>query len=228
MFKSRQKKYFLLTKRSFRSLIVIFFVFGIVFYFGKSKIEKINCQINKTPCGQEIERELREFLGQNFFLLDPKEKISQLKASYPHWQEIKIKKNPFNKISVEIKTYQPVACLKVQDKTFLTDREAQIVGEVEVNPGLPEIETEKFNQEEVKKALEAIFLAEQYSLSSQRIKIENQNELVLYLGETKVFLTTKDLPLKIASLQMITNRAKIEGKLPVKIDLRFKKPVVTY
>lgn len=228
MLKSRQKKYLLLTWENLRSLGIILFVLGVFFYFGKSKIKKIDCQINKTPCGEEIERELKEFIGQNFFSLDPKEKIRELKASHPHWQEIKIKKNPFNKLSVEIKTYQPVACLKVQDKTFLTDREAHIVGEVEVNPGLPEIETEKFNQEEVKRALEAISLAEQYSQSLQRIKIENQDELVLYLGETKVFLPTKDLSLKIASLQMIISQAKIEGKLPVRIDLRFKKPVVVY
>lgn len=228
MLKSRQKKYLLLTKESLRSLVLILFVLGVIFYFGKSKIKKIECQINKTPCGQEIEGELREFLDQNFFLLNPKQKIKELKPSHPHWQEIKIKKIPFNKISVEITTYLPVACLKVKEEVFLLDKEGVIVGDIDVNPGLPEIETEKFEKEIVKKALEVIFLVEQYSLSYKRIKIEDQNKLVLYLGETEVFLPREELAAKIASLQMIISRAKIEGKLPVKIDLRFKKPVVAY
>jgi len=221
MFKSRQKKYFLLTKRNLRSLTVILFVLGVVFYFGKSKIEKIDCQINKTTCTEEIKKEFEEFLGQNFFLVNPQ-------VSHPHWQKVKIKKIPFNKILVEITTRQPVACLLMENKGLLLDQEAVVIKEVDINPGLPEIETEKFNQEEVKRALEVIVLVSQYSLTFERIKVENQKGLVLFLSETEVFLPTEELPSKIASLQMILSRAKIEGKMPIKIDLRFKKPVITF
>lgn len=221
MLKSRQKKYFLLTKKKLFSTILILGVFAILFYFGKSKIEKIDCQINKTPCGEELEKEFEEFLGQNFFLSHPR-------VSHPHWEKVKIKKIPFHKILVEITTRQPVACLRIQAKTFLLDREVVIVGEVAVNPGLPEIEIEKFNQEEVKKALEVIALARQYSLVFGRVKIISEKELLLLLPETEVFLPTEELPSKIASLQMIISRAKIEGNLPKKIDLRFKKPVITF
>lgn len=221
MLKSRQKKYFLLTKKKLFSTILVLSVFAILFYFGKSKIEKIDCQINKTPCGEELEKEFEEFLGQNFFL-------SHSKVSHPHWEKIKIRKIPFNKILVEITTRQPVACLLVENKALLLDQEAVVVKEIDINPGLPEIETEKFNQEEVKKALEVIVLARQYSLTFERIKIENQRGLVLLLSETEVFLPTEELPSKIASLQMIISRAKIEGKMPIKIDLRFKKPVITF
>lgn len=204
-----------------RSLVLILLVFAIFFYFGKSKIEKIECQINKTPCTEEVKKEFEEFLGQNFFLVNPQ-------VSHPHWEKIKIKKIPFNKILVEITTRQPVVCLLIEDKTLLLDKEGVVLWEVEVNPGLPEIETERFEKEKVKRALEAIFLLNQYSLSFERIKIKNQDDLVLFLPETEVFLPTEKLAQQIASLQMIINRAKIEGKLPVKIDLRFKKPVVKY
>ncbi len=228
MFKSRQKKYWLLTKEGLRSLVVIFFVLGVVFYFGKSKIEAIDCQINQTPCPAEIEKEWEDLLGQNFFLARPKQKIGEMKASHPHWEKIEIKKIPLNKILVEITTRQPVACLLVGDKTFLLDQEAVVVKEVEANPGLPEIETEKFHQEEVKKALAAIALVSQQSLPFNRLKIISLEELLLFLPEIEVFLPTEAMAEKIASLQVIVSRAKIEGKIPVKIDLRYKKPVITF
>lgn len=228
MFKGRRKKYFLVIKRTFWSLSLILIFLGIIFYFGKSKIERIHCQINKTPCSEKIEKEFEEFLGQNFFLANPKTKIRELKVSAPHWEKIEVKKIPFNKILVEITTRQPIACLIVGEKTFLLDEEGVVVKESDLNPGLPEIEAEKFNKEEVKTAIEAIILLSQYSLTFKRIKIMNQGNLVLFLPETEVFLPKKELPSKIASLQMILNRAKIEGKLPKKIDLRFKKPVITY
>ena len=210
-----------------RTLILVFFVLASLFYFGTSKIEDMECQINQTPCSEEHEKEFSEFLGQNFFLLNPDKKIKEIKVSYSHWQKIRVKKVPFHKILIEITTRQPVACLLIKDKIFLLDREAVIVRETDVNPGLPEIETEKFKEEEVKKALEAVHFLNQYSLACKRIKIEAQN-LILFFPETEVFLPTEDMSFKIASLQMILSQGKMEGKLPRKIDLKFKKPVITY
>lgn len=228
MLKIRQRKYFLLIRRNFQSLVFIFLLSATFFYFGKSKIEEIDCQINKTPCKEEVKKEFSEFIGQNFFLVDTRDKIRKIKASHPHWQKVVAKKIPFNKITLEITTRQPVTSLLVGNIFLLLDREAVIVGEVDVNPGLPEIEAEKFNSEEVKKALEVIFLVDQYSISFKRLKIKSQDELLLFLPETEVILPTKNLSEKIASLQMIQSRAKIEGKLPIRIDLRFQKPVVTF
>ena len=210
-----------------RALILSLFILASLFYFGTSKIEDIECQINKTPCSEEHEQGFSEFLGQYFFLLSPAKKIKEIKASYSHWEKIRVKKVPFNKILVEITTRQPVACLLVKDKIFLLDKEAVIVKEIDVNPGLPEIETEKFKEEEVKKALEAVHFLNQYSLACKRIKIEGQN-LILFFPETEVFLLTEELSFKIASLQMILSQGRLDEKLPKTIDLRFAKPVITY
>lgn len=47
-------------------------------------------------------------------------------------------------------------------------------------------------------------------------------------GITVLFTTQKDLNNQIASLQLMIERFKIEGKLPKKVDLRFEKTVVTF
>lgn len=47
-------------------------------------------------------------------------------------------------------------------------------------------------------------------------------------GVAVTFSQEKDLALQVASLQLILQRFKIEGKTPKKIDLRFNKPIVTF
>ena len=221
MFKRRLKK-------KIYPFLLIFCFLLFLFYFGKSKIGKLECQINKTVCNEEIEKEFIGFLGQNFFLMNPGSKVREVKASYPHWEKVKVKKIPFNKILVEITTRQPVACLLVGESFFLLSKEAAIIKEVDVNPGLPEIEAEKFDMEVVRKALEVIFLIEEHSFAFERIKIKSEKELILYLPEIEVLLSTEKAAEKIASLQIIVSRAKMNEQLPTKIDLRFKKPVVTF
>lgn len=221
MFKRRLKK------KIYPFLLISCFLL-FLFYFGKSKIGKLECQINKTVCNEEIEKEFIGFLGQNFFLMNPRSKVREVKASYPNWEKVKVKKIPFNKILVEITTRQPVACLLVGESFFLLSKEAVIIKEVDANPGLPEIEAEKFDIEVIRKTLEVISLIEEYSFAFERIKIKSEKELVLYLPEIEVLLSTEKAAEKIASLQIIVSRAKINEQLPTKIDLRFKKPVVTF
>lgn len=47
-------------------------------------------------------------------------------------------------------------------------------------------------------------------------------------GGIRVIFPTKNLREKIASLQLMLQRFKIEGRLPKSIDLRFEKPVVKF
>jgi len=210
-----------------RSLILILFLLVITFYLGQSKIEKIDCQINQTPCTEEIKKEFDDFLGKNFFFFNPQSKIREIKATFPHWKKIETKKIPFKKMAIKITTRQPVACLLIGEKIFLLDKEAVVLNEVKVNPGLPEIETDKYQQETIKKALEVISLLDYYSISFQKIKV-NQDKLIIFLPQTEVFVSFQEIPLKIASLQMVISQSKIKEKLPKKIDLRFKKPVIIY
>lgn len=47
-------------------------------------------------------------------------------------------------------------------------------------------------------------------------------------GLTIFFLPSKDLSRQVASLQFILSRAKIEGKNPKRIDLRFENPILEF
>lgn len=50
-----------------------------------------------------------------------------------------------------------------------------------------------------------------------------------FSGELQVlFSREKELRIQVASLQFILLRAKIEGRLPKKIDLRFDKVIISY
>lgn len=228
MSRVRKRKISILVRKFLTSLFLLLCVLSILVYFGRRRIEKIECLINSTTCGEDLVNEFAEFYGQNFFLVNQGRKARLLENNHPQWEKVQIKKIPFNKLLVEIRTRQPIACLNVEEKIFLLDKEAVIMGDVEVNPGLLIIEISKFNQEEVKKGLEAAFLAKQYSLSVERIRIEGSERLVFFYPETEIILPLEDIGSKIASLQMILSTAKIEGKLPVKIDLRFKKPVIIF
>jgi cell division septal protein FtsQ len=228
MSKARKRKIILLVRRFLLSFFLLFCISGVLVYFGRSKVEKIECFINETVCDEELVNEFAEFYGQNFFLVNPARKERLLENTYPQWEKVQIKKIPFHKLLVEIKTRQPVACLKIADKIFLLDKEAVMMGGIKSNPGLLVIETETFNQEEAKKALEAAFLAEQYSLPVERVRIEEPEKLIFLFPETEAVLPLENQSSKIASLQMILSTAKIKGKLPAKIDLRFEKPVIIF
>ena len=57
----------------------------------------------------------------------------------------------------------------------------------------------------------------------------NKGELVASISGTAVFFDLEgDIEMEVVSLQLILSRAKIEGKIPRQVDLRFSKPVVSY
>ncbi|KKS13713.1 MAG: hypothetical protein UU67_C0020G0034, partial [Candidatus Daviesbacteria bacterium GW2011_GWB1_41_5] len=52
---------------------------------------------------------------------------------------------------------------------------------------------------------------------------------LIIFAQYKVILSLqKDIPLQLASLQLITEKAKIDGRLIEVVDTRFNKPVVVY
>lgn len=60
--------------------------------------------------------------------------------------------------------------------------------------------------------------------------IEEENALVATLssGTTVFFKKGEEIEQKLPSLQLILKNIKMEGRWPVKIDLRFTRPVIGY
>lgn len=68
----------------------------------------------------------------------------------------------------------------------------------------------------------------EYNLKPESLKKEGE-EIVASIAGILVFFNLKeDLTTQVVSLQLILSRAKIEGRAPRLIDLRFSKPVVSY
>lgn len=80
------------------------------------------------------------------------------------------------------------------------------------------------------KAAEKLFRELQLSdLEPLKFKQENEKvEVTLEGGIMCVFTLGKPVSPQVASLQMIINRFKIEGKKPKEVDLRFEKPIVKF
>lgn len=71
-------------------------------------------------------------------------------------------------------------------------------------------------------------LEENFSLSGEP-QISGQTLIATFSGRTTVvFDLEKETEKQLASLQFILRRAKIEGRLPAVIDLRFLQPVLKY
>lgn len=68
------------------------------------------------------------------------------------------------------------------------------------------------------------------SINFMQIIIKSNNTVTVNLSPELLInlLTTKSISSQVDSLQFILRQSKIEGKLPVIIDLRFDKPVLKY
>lgn len=67
-----------------------------------------------------------------------------------------------------------------------------------------------------------------YDLAAKEIKISKDAVEFKVSGVRILFNPKGDIPEQVVSLQFILSRAKMEGKIPHNVDLRFAKPVVSY
>ncbi len=77
-----------------------------------------------------------------------------------------------------------------------------------------------------KSQLEEIFA--QSGLVAEELTIDETEATAKIAGVEVLFSLTKEIKRQVVSLQFILSRAKIEGRLPTRVDLRFTKPVVSY
>lgn len=74
-----------------------------------------------------------------------------------------------------------------------------------------------------------VTLLSKLDLKPEILKVSEGTVLAWLAGGPKAaFSLKKELPSQVGSLQLILSRAKIEGKTPEVIDLRFDKPVVKF
>lgn len=218
-------------------LILGVMVVVLVFRLDLLKVQQISCQINDTNCPGEIWTDLMALsLGKNIFSF-PIESISlQIKNSYPQIDKIKIKKNLPATVDFELIIRQPQVAIS-GEKFHLVDSQGVVIEKSETLGEYPLIFLEpemnlkvgeKFNQKEVLETIEAIVglrlrliepkLAKIISFSSVDIWLKDDTQLIISLK--------KEINSQLDSLQLIYQRAKIEGKKLKQIDVRFDKPII--
>jgi len=89
---------------------------------------------------------------------------------------------------------------------------------------------DQIEKEEILKTIDILSSLRLRLIDPKIAKIISIREIKIWLGNDLLclFNLTKDIGEQLDSLQLISSRAKIEGKQITKIDLRFDKPVIIY
>lgn len=89
---------------------------------------------------------------------------------------------------------------------------------------------EKVAGDDFKIIIELLNLVKNYKLEVEKITVYNKERMDIQLTSGPVVLISAkvSIPNFISSLQVILERFKIEGKVPLYIDMRFDKPVIKF
>jgi hypothetical protein len=236
---TRSKNYYKIILRVFLVGILIFFIFWVKDSLFTFKV--INCQIDGRDCPEEIITKLKDqYLGKSLISVQDNS-ISDFVNS----QGFLVSNTAFQKnwlkrsADFNFTARKPIAYIK-DNRINLIDKDGVVIGESSHNLNLPQIipdfsldpliNGEKFNQDEIKYALDILTKLKLYSFEPTKADIQSKFkiEITLLSGEQVVFSTMKEAAEQLDSLQLIFTRAKIEGKHISRIDLRFDKPVLLY
>ena len=240
--KKKQRSIKPLLQKTFFFIFLLLPIAGFIFIFKSNlfTIKQIDCQRDNFPCRQEIMVFLQDLRGKNIFLADTKLVEKKIIDYFVEIEDVKIEKRLLNKLIVRIVSRQPFAALTQQEKVwFLVDREFFVYKKVFEKPKeLPIVVSLKKNfflgkevdDESLKQTLELVSELQKNYLSFKKIKLLQKDNLQIFLNEPIVasFSARKSINKQVDSLQFILRQSKIEGKLPVFIDLRFKKPLVKF
>lgn len=236
------KKFFNISKIIFSIVILIIGIYGIYGIFSGDyfKINNINCQENGFPCSNILVSS--EINGKNIFLLDINDLKRKIKNDFPFFQTIDISKKLPDKIIIKLISSLPQTALtKNQHSWYLVNEQGLLYKQIFQKPqNLPEIIIEKSDYPlyiglrlNDNKILTAISLAnemKQNMIPFKQVIFDSTASISVKLFEPIIasFSAEKSIFSQLDSLQFILRQSKIEGKLPVMIDLRFSKPVVRY
>ena len=225
-------------------LLVVFLISG---FLALSKapffeVRIIDCQLNHYPCPLSLEPALLTFVGANIFTFDSGAGARLLTNFDPTLTEIKFNKRLPDGLRLELVRRFPLAVIKSvrqenQEKIFYLDKTGFVyTPPASINQPLPEVwwpEEPALVEGESVLSLDLAKLVN--TLAAYYVNFEHLARLPepVYLiattaGPEAVIPAQEDFAARVASLQFILSNIKIGEPLPVKIDLRFDKPILTY
>lgn len=221
------------------SILIVFSLFQLLrgnFF----KINQVVCFENQHSCQADLWFKVNGLvLGKNVIFLSPAKTEQLIKDGFPGINQVEIKKKFPDKLIVHLTKRKPIAVVEANSDYYQVDYQGIILDKPDQPTNLPLIASGEFSvtadnyQLEsplILSGLDFLYQLLAKNIEARRVEITNSQELTVFLktGPQVLISLDKDLKKQVDSLQLILERAKIEGKQIEVIDLRFDKPVITY
>lgn len=190
------------------------------------EIKSLRCFTQYGPC-QNYEEKFSKFLGKNIFLLKDEDLKSVLRSE-KQIKSFSIKKRIPGTLVINLVVRKARVLGNSGDKSFLLDTEGEVIGEAQNSSLLPKLSMRSDAlHSDIVWAVKVLSLLNQIGFFSNGVL--SANDLDVKIGELEVKMPKNKDPVILAgSLQFMLKRFTMEGRIPVKIDLRFKNPIVKF
>jgi len=221
-------------------------------------LKKISCHLDNHQCSLEFESFLVGLVNQNIFKLKKSQVSNQLLEIDHNLSDIKIKKTLPNSLSIDMKKRIAVAKIiavedlefigltstqsatiagTINDKYFYLDKSGEIYErKVFLDEKLPIVLLKESENLKLGVSDIGLFFSNLIStfnahyVNFEKLAKVSKNIIIIKtsLGPYSIFDQNKSIVLQAATLQFVLSNIKIEEAMPIKIDLRFDKPILTY
>ncbi len=221
------------------SILIIVSLF-LLFQGEFFKINQVTCYENDHPCSSDLWFKVSGLvLGKNIISLSPQIVEEKIKNELVTIDEVKIQKKLPNILTVHLSRKRPLAVVETRDGYYQVDYQGTILAILDQPTDLPLVtggqlslsaDGKKIDSPSILTSLDCLYQLLFRTIEVRRAEIGEANLLTLSLkkGPTVEISLSQEVKKQVDSLQLILERAKIEGKQIEVIDLRFDKPVVTY
>ncbi|TSC87728.1 MAG: Uncharacterized protein G01um10147_414 [Microgenomates group bacterium Gr01-1014_7] len=241
----------------FLSILLIISMGVFLFRSNIFTITSIEVEIEKVGCVESDKiRDASNLLGQNFFLLNSSKLENDLKNKYVCIHKVNLSRYFPNKVKLFIFGREPAAILIVlkdgeatesaeatpsaeassSAEGFVVDNEGVVYSNSieQINApyiyagGLNLTVGQKIKDDFIGKILKILEKLKSFGVDVKETKIYSNSLLLTGAMPRIIFKLSDNIDTQIASLQLILNKAKIDGEILEFIDLRFDKPVVKF
>lgn len=218
-------------------------IVGFIIWLVKSEqvfVKYYSCKTQYGPtCDSKDQELLKKYVGSNFFTLNTESIENDLKTSFIN-ERISVQKVIPAKLSAFIVKRKPIVAAKMgsieTSGYFLVDKEGQVLSFVpDSGLGILIYKQEEHNlivgsyaNDKFKKATGILYKSTRTFGTKEALLEGNVLRIVLPENIVVTFSLDRDPSVQGAALQLILTRAKVDGKLPKTIDLRYKNPVLKY
>ncbi len=209
-------------------LISIFLLLSFIFFYFSPDffvIRKIVCTTQFGECVDSLRSILSPLLGKQTLFVNRRD-VENLLLDRPEVREVSIKKK-LRELVVKLNVSKPVAAIQSGGNYLLVDETGKVVARTEktfLPPILVQAETK---DTDIKWAILTVAFIKELGFNPQSEL--NNGELLVTVNATQVLIPKNKSPrLAAGSLQSIITGFTMKGKQPVKIDLRFKNPIVSF